>query len=114
MMRGVGVGIDALQRAAPIISGFLLGYVAVLPLIGRVADLVERRRGLLARLGGFVVGSAVTALATDLPVLVTGRVVPGGGGGGLVPSAPALVAQLSPPDPPGRAPRAGGPGPEAR
>ena len=34
--------IDQLQRAAPIISGFLLGYVAMLPLIGRMADLRGR------------------------------------------------------------------------
>ena len=39
--------VDALQRATPIISGFLLGYVAVLPLIGRIADLSSRQRVLL-------------------------------------------------------------------
>ncbi len=94
MMAGVGVGIDQLQRATPIISGFLLGYVAVLPLIGRVADLVERQRVLLGCLGIFVVGSAVTALATELPVLVVGRVVQGVGGGGLVPATLAIVADL--------------------
>src|SRR4051812_24116255 len=98
MMGGVGVGIDALQRAAPIISGFLLGYVAVLPLIGRVADLVDRQRVLLACLGVFVAGSGVTALATELPVLVAGRVVQGVGGGGLVPATLAIVAQLWPAD----------------
>nr|WP_076263562.1 MFS transporter [Intrasporangium flavum] len=98
MMAGVGIGIDALQRATPIISGFLLGYVAVLPLIGRLSDLLDRRRILLACLVVFVVGSAVTALATEMPVLVTGRVLQGVGGGGLVPATLALVADLWPAD----------------
>ncbi|MEO7752908.1 MAG: MFS transporter [Terracoccus sp.] len=97
MMAGVGIGIDALQRATPIISGFLLGYIAVLPLIGRLSDLLDRRRILLGCLIVFVVGSAVTALAVDLPVLVTGRVLQGIGGGGLVPATLALVADLWPP-----------------
>jgi MFS family permease len=97
MMTGVGLGIDALQRATPIISGFLLGYVAVLPLIGRLADLVARQRILLACLAIFVVGSAITALAVELPVLVTGRVLQGVGGGGLVPATLGLVADLWPP-----------------
>jgi MFS family permease len=96
MMAGVGLGIDALQRAAPIISGFLLGYVAVLPLIGRVADLVSRQRILLVCLGIFVAGSVVTASAVDLSVLVSGRVLQGVGGGGLVPATLALVADLWP------------------
>ncbi|GAA2029377.1 hypothetical protein GCM10009740_18690 [Terrabacter terrae] len=96
MMAGVGIGIDALQRATPIISGFLLGYIAVLPLIGRLSDLLDRRRILLGCLLVFVVGSAVTALAVEMPVLVTGRVLQGIGGGGLVPATLALVADLWP------------------
>ena len=96
MMTGVGLGIDALQEATPIVSGFLLGYVAVLPLIGRLADLVARQRILLTCLLVFVVGSAVTAVAVELPVLVAGRLLQGVGGGGLVPATLAIVADLWP------------------
>lgn len=98
MMGGVGLGIDSLQRAAPIISGFLLGYIAVLPLIGRVADLVPRQRILLICLGLFIAGSVITASAVDLQVLISGRVLQGVGGGGLVPATLALVADLWPAD----------------
>ncbi len=97
MMAGAGLGIESLQRGTPIISGFLLGYIAVLPLIGRLADLVPRRRILLVCLVIFVVGSAVTAVAVELPVMVGGRFLQGLGGGGLVPATLALVADLWPP-----------------
>ncbi|MBW8172208.1 MFS transporter [Ornithinimicrobium sp. Arc0846-15] len=97
MMAGAGLGIESLQRGTPIISGFLLGYIAVLPLIGRLADLVPRRKILIACLLIFVLGSAVTALAVDLNVLVGGRFLQGIGGGGLVPATLAMVADLWPP-----------------
>jgi MFS family permease len=98
MMAGVGLGLDELQRATPIISGFLLGYIAVLPLVGRLSDLVARQSVLLSCLGIFVLGSAITALSVDLGVLVGGRVLQGLGGGGLVPATLALVADLWPAD----------------
>ena len=65
MMTSSGIPIDELQRAAPIVSGFLLGYVAILPLIGRVADLRGRVPVLVAALVLFAAGSLVTALAYD-------------------------------------------------
>ncbi|MGY2703885.1 MFS transporter [Nocardioides sp. HB32] len=96
MMASAGVPIDQLQRAAPIVSGFLLGYVAMLPLIGRIADLRGRVPVLVAALLVFAIGSLVTALAYDLPTLVAGRFLQGVGGGGLVPATLALVADLYP------------------
>ncbi|MFN8195096.1 MAG: MFS transporter [Nocardioidaceae bacterium] len=94
MMSSVGIAIDELQRAAPIVSGFLLGYVAMLPLIGRIADLRGRVPVLLLALVVFAVGSFVTALSYDLPSMVAGRFLQGVGGGGLVPATLALVADL--------------------
>jgi len=96
MMAAVGVPIDQLQRAAPIVSGFLLGYVAMLPLIGRIADLRGRVPVLVAALVVFAAGSLVTALAYDMPAMVSGRFLQGLGGGGLVPATLALVADLYP------------------
>jgi len=96
MMSTVGIAIDELQRAAPIVSGFLLGYVAMLPLIGRIADLRGRVPVLVLALLVFAVGSFLTALSYDLPSMVAGRFLQGVGGGGLVPATLALVADLYP------------------
>lgn len=98
MMAGVGLSIDELQRAAPIVSGFLLGYVAMLPLVGRVADLRGRLPVLVGSLVVFALGSLVTLAAYDLPSMVAGRFLQGLGGGGLVPATLALVADQYPPE----------------
>ncbi len=96
MMAAVGIPVDELQRAAPIVSGFLLGYVAMLPLIGRIADLRGQVPVLAASLAVFAVGSLVTAISYDLTTMVIGRFLQGAGGGGLVPATMALVAALYP------------------
>jgi MFS family permease len=98
IMSGVGVGLERLQRATPIISGFLLGYTAVLPLIGRLADLAGTGPVFAGCLAAFGLGSVVTATAHSLPVVVAGRAVQGLGGGGLVPVTLAMVAARWPPD----------------
>ena len=97
MMTSVGLDLDELQRAAPIVSGFLLGYVGVLPLIGRISDLRGRVPVLLGSLVVFAVGSLVTAAAYNLESIVLGRLIQGIGGGGLIPPTLALVADLWPP-----------------
>lgn len=96
MMGSVGIPIDELQRAAPIVSGFLLGYVAMLPMIGRIADLRGRVPVLVMGLVVFAVGSLATAVAYDLPSMVAGRFLQGVGGGALVPATLGLVADLYP------------------
>jgi MFS family permease len=98
IMNGVGLGVDRLQRATPIISGFLLGYTAVLPLIGRIADLAGTAPTFAGCLIAFGAGSIVTATAHSLPIVVLGRAVQGIGGGGLVPVTLAMVAARWPPD----------------
>ncbi len=96
IMFDVGISIDKLQQAAPIISGFLVGYVAVLPLLGRLSDLYGRQPVFIACLLAFALGSLLTASGTTLAMVVAGRALQGLGGGGLVPVTLALIADLWP------------------
>ena len=97
IMASVGIDLGHLQEATPIISGFLLGYIAALPLLGRLSDLFGRAPVLASCLVLFAGGSLITASANDLAGVVLGRTVQGAGGGGLVPVTLALVADLWPP-----------------
>ena len=98
ILTGVGVGLDQLQRATPIIGGFLLGYTATLPLLGRLADLRGRVPVLVGCLLLFALGSLLTATADGLGAAVLGRGLQGIGAGGLVPATLALVADRWPPE----------------
>jgi MFS family permease len=98
ILTGVGVGLDELQRATPIVGGFLLGYTATLPLLGRLADLRGRTPVLVGCLLLFAFGSLLTATADSLGPAVLGRGLQGIGAGGLVPATLALVADRWPPE----------------
>ena len=98
MMRSVGLNADELGRAAPIVSIFLLGYVAMLPMVGRLADVVGRVPVLTGCLLVFATGCLVTTTAHTLPSVVVGRGLQGLGAGGLVPATLALVADVYPAD----------------
>src|SRR5579884_4554736 len=66
MITDLSIGPTQLDRAAWIVSGYLLGFVIAMPLMGRVSDMYGRRRVFLICLGIFALGSLFCGLA---PVL---------------------------------------------
>ena len=94
IMRDVGIGVNQIQRVTPIITGYLLGYIAAMPLLGRASDRFGRKMLIQVSLVGFAVGSVVTAMSTDLTILVLGRIIQGTASGALLPVTLALAADL--------------------
>ena len=94
IMRSVGIPINKIQQVTPIITWYLLGYIAAMPLLGRLSDRFGRKLVLQLSLLAFAAGSVVTALAGDLTVLVIGRLIQGIASGALLPVTLALAADL--------------------
>src|SRR6476661_4925679 len=65
IMKDVGIGINQIQRVTPIVTWYLLGYIAAMPLLGRASDRFGRKLVLQVSLAGFAIGSVITALSDD-------------------------------------------------
>ncbi|AKN17356.1 integral membrane drug transport protein [Mycobacterium haemophilum DSM 44634] len=97
IMRDVGIPVNQMQRITWIVTLYLLGYIAAMPLLGRASDRFGRKLLLQVSLAGFAVGSVVTALAGqfgDFHLLIAGRTIQGVASGALLPITLALGADL--------------------
>lgn len=98
LMLDMHVQINELDRASWAITGYLLGYVAVMPLMGRLSDAWGHRTLFLLSLALFMLGSVGVALSPDLSWVIGTRVVQAVGAGALVPVSIAIVGDLFPPE----------------
>src|SRR3954452_18230486 len=60
-----------------LLTSTLLGAAVPAPLLGRMGDMFGTRRMLLISLGAMVVGSLVTAVTSNVTLLLVGRVIQG-------------------------------------
>ena len=80
-----------------IVTAYLLTATAMAPLYGKLSDIYGRRPTIYAAIVIFLVGSLVSALASNMLTLVIGRAIQGMGGGGLFALAQTVIGDLVPP-----------------
>ena len=105
MMADLRVGVSELDRASWSITGFLIGFTAAMPLMGRISDRAGYRLAFLVALSVFTLGSALVALSPQIPGwlydgrpefswMVGMRVFQAIGGGAVIPISIAAVGEL--------------------
>src|SRR4051812_7198390 len=83
-----------LRHASWIVNGYLVAYVAVMPLAGRAADRFNLATVYGISLAVFAIGSFAAGTAQSLDALIAARVVQGAGAGAIFPLAIAAVGHL--------------------
>ena len=80
-----------------IITAYTLAITVVMPVYGKLGDLVGRKNLFLVAIGTFLLGSTLCGFSTDMSQLIIFRALQGVGGGGLIISSQAVMADLIPP-----------------
>jgi MFS family permease len=85
------------QAAQWIVLSYLLTITALVVVVGRIGDVLGRRRLLLAGTAIFAGGSMLSGVAPSLELLIAARVVQGIGAATMMALAMALVSSVVPP-----------------
>jgi EmrB/QacA subfamily drug resistance transporter len=98
----IGSQLRQFDNLSWVIIAYLLSSTVVSPLYGKLSDIYGRRSMMLWALGLFIAGSAASALAQDMSMLIAGRTLQGIGGGGIVPLTQTTIADMITPRERGR------------
>lgn len=90
----IGKSLADIDDLSWVVTAYLLVATAATPLFGKLTDIHGRRTIMLLAIGIFIAGSLVCALAPSIWILVAGRALQGMGGGGLLPIAQTIIADM--------------------
>lgn len=88
--------LHAADQMGWVITIYLLTSTIVLPVYGKLGDLIGRKGIFITAISIFVVGSTIGGFAPDMTWLIIGRGVQGLGGGGLMILSTAIIADVVP------------------
>ena len=89
--------LNGIEHMAWVTTAYILAATIAMPVYGKIGDLIGRKALFLAGITIFLAGSAIAGAAQDMTWLIIGRAVQGLGGGGLMITSQAIIADLVPP-----------------
>jgi EmrB/QacA subfamily drug resistance transporter len=93
-LAAIGKSLGGIDELSWVVTAYLLSVTATTPLFGKLSDIYGRRLILLWAIGIFIAGSIACALAPTIWFLILARGLQGIGGGGLLPIAQTIIADL--------------------
>ena len=87
-------GVEIMQWVS---TAYILSSTLVMPIYGKLGDLIGRKHLLMAALTLYAAGKVVCGLAMNMEMLISGRLVSGLGGGGLIILSQATLSDVVPP-----------------
>jgi MFS family permease len=96
VMLDLKVPISELDRASWIVTAYLLGYTAAMPIIARLGDVYGYRRIYQGGVIVFIAGTCLVAVSPNLECMVGARAVQAVGGGATVPIGLAVASTALP------------------
>ena len=88
--------LDGVNHMLWVTTAYLVAATIMMPIYGKLGDLVGRKGLFVGALIAFLVGSVIGGLAPDMTWLIIGRAVQGLGGGGLMILSQAIIADVVP------------------
>jgi EmrB/QacA subfamily drug resistance transporter len=88
--------LDGVDHMLWVTTAYILASTIMLPVYGKLGDLIGRKGLFIGAISLFIAGSIVGGLAPDMTWLITGRAIQGLGGGGLMILSQAIIADVVP------------------
>ena len=88
--------LDGVDHMLWVTTAYILAATVMMPVYGKLGDLIGRKPLFMIAISLFMVGSVVGALAQGMPELIVGRAIQGLGGGGLMILSQAIIADVVP------------------
>jgi EmrB/QacA subfamily drug resistance transporter len=93
-LAAIGRSLNDIENLSWVVTAYLLSATVATPLFGKLSDIYGRRAMMLIAVAIFLLGSLACALAPTMGALVAARALQGFGGGGILPLAQTVIADI--------------------